>query len=92
VTDFGEAIMFQDLLRMVVKVALASLVAGAIMTHFGITLETMMKVAGLTPDRLTELYQRGVAWALPNMLLGSLVIIPMWLLVALLRPPGRSSE
>ena len=84
--------MFQELPRMVIKVALASLVAGAIMTHFGITLETMMKFAGLTPDRLTELYQKGVAWALPNMLLGSLVIIPMWLLVALLRPPSRSSE
>lgn len=84
--------MFQDLLRIVIKVALASLVAGAIMTHFGITIDTFMKFAGLTPESLAELYQKGVAWALPNMLLGSLVIIPMWLLVALLRPPGRSSE
>jgi hypothetical protein len=84
--------MVQDFLRMVIKVALASLVAGAIMTHFGVTIETLMKFAGLTPERLAELYQRGVDWALPNMLLGSMVIIPMWLLVALLRPPGRSSE
>jgi hypothetical protein len=84
--------MFQDFLRMVVKVALASLVAGAIMTHFGVTMDSLMKFAGLTPERVAELYQRGVAWALPNMLLGATIIIPMWLLVALLRPPGRSSE
>ncbi len=84
--------MVQEFLRMVIKVALASLVAGAIMTHFGVTFETLMRFAGLTPERLSELYQQGVAWALPNMLLGSMVIIPMWLLVALLRPPGRSSE
>jgi hypothetical protein len=84
--------MFQDFLRMVIKVALASLVAGAIMTHFGITIDTMMKFAGLTPERVAELYQQGMAWALPNMLLGAMVIIPTWLLVALLRPPGRSSE
>jgi hypothetical protein len=84
--------MLQDFIRMVIKVALASLVVGAVMTHFGISIDTLMKFAGLTPERAAELYQKGVAWALPNMLLGSMVIIPMWLLVALLRPPGRSSE
>ncbi len=84
--------MFQDFLWMVIKVALASLVAGAIMTHFGITIDTLMKFTGLTPERIAELYQQGVAWALPNMMLGAMVIIPMWLLMALLRPPGRSSE
>ena len=70
--------MVQDFVRMVIKVALASLVVGATMTHFGVSIETMMKFAGLTPERPSELYQKGVAWALPNMLLGSMVIIPMW--------------
>ena len=36
--------------------------------------------------------RQGVAWALPNLLLGSLIIVPVWLLVYLFRPPGRSSE
>ncbi len=85
--------MFQDFLWMVIKVALASLVAGAIMTHFGITIDTLNEVHRPdAPSAIAELYQQGVAWALPNMMLGAMVIIPMWLLMALLRPPGRSSE
>lgn len=77
---------------MLLKVAAASLVAGAIMTHVGITTESLMRAAGLTPERLQEMFQQALAWALPNMLLGSLVIVPMWLLAALLRPPRRSGE
>jgi hypothetical protein len=29
---------------------------------------------------------------LPNVMLGALVIVPVWLLVYLLRPPGPSSQ
>jgi hypothetical protein len=34
-----------------------------------------------------ELLQTGATWALPNIILGSMVIVPIWLVVALLRPP-----
>ncbi len=34
----------------------------------------------------------GLAWAWPNVMLGAIVIVPLWLLVYLFRPPGRSSE
>ena len=84
--------MVHGLVRTLVKLTIASLIVGTIMTHFGITTDTLMKFTGLTPERVAELYQQGVAWALPNMMLGAMVIIPMWLLAALLRPPGRSSE
>ena len=83
--------MFEDVLRIAIKVAIASLVVGAVLTHFGITIEVLIKQAGLTPERIQELLQQGVTWALPNMLLGSLVIVPAWLLAILLRPPRRSS-
>ena len=36
-----------------------------------------MRVAGLSSDRLAELARAGLAWALPNLLLGSLVIVPV---------------
>ena len=68
----------------------ASLIVGTIMAHFGITAEQLMREAGLTPERVTELGQRAVAWALPNVLLGSLVIVPVWFLMFLFRPPGAS--
>ena len=84
--------MVESLLRTVVKIAVASLIAGTILAHFGITIDMLAKEFGLSGDRIFELVKQGFAWALPNMLLGSLVILPIWVLAYLLRPPGQSSE
>lgn len=84
--------MFESLLRTLIKVAVASLIVGAIMTHFGITIDMLMKEAGLSPERIGEMARKGIDWALPNMLLGAIIIIPLWLFAFILRPPGRSSE
>jgi hypothetical protein len=82
--------MFESFLRTIVKVAIASLIVGAILTHFGITVERVTTDFGLSPDRVEDLVRRAFAWALPNMLLGGLVIAPLWFLAFLLRPPRRS--
>ena len=84
--------MLESLLRTVVKVAVASLIVGTILAHFGITTEAVMKEFGLSTERMIELARQGLEWALPNMLLGSLIILPVWFLVYLFRPPGQSSE
>ena len=84
--------MFESLLRTLIKVAIASLIVGAILAHFGITVEMLMKDAGLSPEHVEEMARKGIAWALPNMLLGSIIIIPVWFIAFILRPPGRSSE
>jgi hypothetical protein len=85
--------MVETLLRTVVKIAVASLIVGTILAHFGITTGALMKEFGLSADRMVEIGKQGVEWALPNMLLGSLIILPVWFLVYLFRPPGaRDSE
>ena len=84
--------MLHPLLRTLVKVAVASLVVGTILAHFGITAEQIMTASGLSVDRIEDYARRGVAWALPNVLLGSMVIVPIWFLVYLFRPPGQSSS
>jgi len=84
--------MVESLLRTMVKVSVASLIVGAILAHFGITVDVLMRDAGLSATRIEELARAGLAWALPNMLLGALVIVPMWFIAFILRPPGRSSE
>jgi uncharacterized protein DUF6460 len=83
-----EARMFHGFLRTLVKVVVASLILGTVMTHFGITSERLMAAFGVTPERLYELAQKGINWALPNLLLGALVIVPIWFVVYLLRPPS----
>lgn len=80
------------LLQTVVKIAVAALIVGTILAHFGITLDTLGSELGISTGRIKELMQQGVAWALPNLVLGLVVIIPLWFLVFILRPPGQSSE
>jgi len=84
--------MFHGFLRTLVKVTVASLIVGTILAHFGVTTEQIMQQAGLSQERLMELAQRGLTWALPNLLLGSLVIVPVWFLFYLFRPPGARSD
>lgn len=79
-------------LRMLVKIAVASLIVGTILSHFGITAEALLREAGVTPERVTEYGQRAWDWAAPNLMLGALVIVPVWFLVFLFRPPGAKSE
>jgi Family of unknown function (DUF6460) len=84
--------MLEDLLRTVVKVLIASLIVGTILGHFGITTHELTRGFELSPDRVIDLGRRGVAWVVPNLLLGALVIVPIWFLIFLFRPPGISSS
>ena len=73
--------MLNRLTRTLVKVLVASLIVGTILAHFGITTDELMKTARLSSDRVAELARAGFAWALPNLLLGGLVIVPIWFLL-----------
>jgi hypothetical protein len=84
--------MFNRLTRTLVKVLIASLIVGTILAHFGITTEELIKAAGLSPDHISDLARAGFAWALPNLALGALVIVPVWFVLYLFRPPGESRD
>jgi putative exporter of polyketide antibiotics len=84
--------MLQSLLRTIVKVAVASLIVGTILAHFGITFDVLMREAGVSPERIEASFRRGIAWVVPNIMLGSLIIVPVWFLAYILRPPGPSQE
>jgi putative exporter of polyketide antibiotics len=84
--------MLLSFLRTIVKVAVASLIVGTILAHFGIDFEALTKEFGLSPQRIESVFRRGLAWLLPNIMLGALIIVPVWLLVFILRPPGQSRE
>jgi len=82
--------MLARLFASLVKVAVASLIVGTVLAHFGITADQVLKDMGVTPERLSEMARQAFAWALPNVLLGSLIIVPVWLVGFLFRPPGTS--
>jgi hypothetical protein len=84
--------MLSRLTRTMLKVLIASLIVGTVLAHFGITTEQLVKTAGLSPERIEDLARQGLAWALPNLLLGALVIVPVWFVLYLFRPPGESRD
>jgi Family of unknown function (DUF6460) len=84
--------MLSRLTRTVVKVLVASLIVGTILGHFGLTVDQLLRATGLSAERIGDLARQGLAWALPNLILGSLVIVPVWFLFYLFRPPGESRD
>jgi hypothetical protein len=83
--------MLNRLTRTLVKVVIASLIVGTILAHFGLTTDQLMKAAGLSSEGIQELARNGLAWALPTCSL-ALVIVPVWFLFYILRPPGESRD
>jgi uncharacterized protein DUF6460 len=84
--------MFHAFVRTLLKVTIASLIVGAVLAHFGVTTDRIMLQVGLSQDRVLELARQGLTWALPHLLLGSLVIVPLWFLFYLFRPPRARSD
>ena len=80
------------LLHALVKIAIAALVVGTILAHFGITMDALAAELGVSPERVGELMRAGIACVAPNLALGLVVIVPVWLLVYILRPRGQSSD
>ncbi|CAN7217891.1 DUF6460 domain-containing protein [Rhizobium sp. LjRoot30] len=75
------------LLAAMLKIALASLLLGAALSFFGITTKSLLSFAGLTPEDIWLFVEKAIGWAIPNMVLGSLIIIPIWLLTYIFLPP-----
>jgi len=71
------------------KIAVISLAVGAGLSAFDLSAADILLQLGLTPERVMLLLDHGVRWALPNLVLGSMVIVPIWLAVYLFRPPRR---
>lgn len=74
-------------LSAVFKIAVASLITGAVLSALDITAAEVLTDLGLTPEQVLGFFERGVMWALPNIVLGSMVIVPIWFVIYLLRPP-----
>ena len=75
------------LLSALVKIGLASLITGAALSALNLSAAELLAEIGLTPERVFGLLQEGAAWAIPNIVLGSMVIVPIWFVTYLLRPP-----
>lgn len=80
------------LILTLMKIVIASLIAGTILSHFGITSEKLMGEVGLTPERIAEMGRQAWDWALPNVMLGAIFILPIWFVIFLFTPAGPGRE
>lgn len=74
-------------LSTIFKIALASLIVGAILTFFNISAEAILNTVGLSPMQLWIYLQLFIDWAVPNIVLGAFIVVPVWLLIYIVRPP-----
>jgi Family of unknown function (DUF6460) len=82
--------MLKSLFRTVVNVAVGSLIVGTILAHFGLTVGALLGDVHIPTAPIEVLLRDALAWVLPNIALGALVIVPVWLLAYLLRPSRES--
>ena len=70
-----------------VKIALASLLVGVALAFLDITPEDVLKDVGLTPEQLLFYLDWSLRWAMPHVILGAVVTVPVWIVIYLFRPP-----
>ena len=80
--------MIQHALSVLVKFFIGAVAVGALLSAFDITAEEVLRDVGFTPEAILAFVREGFGWALPHFPLGAMVLIPIWLIIFLLKPPS----
>ncbi|AWY99899.1 MAG: DUF6460 domain-containing protein [Rhodobiaceae bacterium] len=83
----GTSLLYNALAALV-KFAIASVAIGAALSALDIQAADLLTDMGLTPEKMRIVLSGAVDWALPHFMLGAMVIVPIWLVLFLLKPPG----
>ena len=69
------------------KIAVISLLVGAGLSFVNITAQDILGSVGMSPLELWIYLMEFRDWAIPNMILGAFIVVPIWLVIYLIRPP-----
>jgi hypothetical protein len=75
--------MSRSVLSTVLKLLLASLLVGLVMHWFDITPRSLISNFGATVERLFDTLARFVSWAFDYVLVGAVIVVPIWLVIFL---------
>ncbi|MBL4784927.1 MAG: hypothetical protein JKY49_05805 [Cohaesibacteraceae bacterium] len=71
-------------------IVLASLITGGVMTWLDITADKIVREFGLDMDVVLDSVEVAinwiVIWSVPNIIVGAIIIVPVWLVLALFGP------
>lgn len=77
----------------ILKLLIASLLVGLVMSWFDITPRSLIENFGDTVVRMFGKVVTFFSWAFEYILLGAVIVVPIWLIVFLIdRAKGRRSE
>ncbi|MBB4064172.1 DUF6460 domain-containing protein [Gellertiella hungarica] len=72
-----------------IKLGLASLLAGWLLGLFGITADTLLEAASLSRQQVADRMADAAAWAAPRLTLGALIVVPVWFFTYLFLPSAE---
>lgn len=75
------------LISTLAKIAIASILTGVVLSKLDLSAEQILLELGMTPENVLAKVEQAMTWAVPHLILGSMVIVPVWLVVYLFRPP-----
>lgn len=79
--------MLFDLVSILWRLAVVSAAIAVILHFLGTDATEVLSQINATPADIGALIARGWSLALPNLMLGIVVIIPLWLIIFMMRPP-----
>lgn len=77
--------MYRNVTSVLVKLFVFSLLVGIVLSVFDIRPETLLADFGDTAVRIFKLVVSAAEWAVPYVLVGAVVVVPVWLILALLQ-------
>ena len=69
----------------VIRIFLASLAVGLVLSVLNITPQSLLARLGGTAEQIFQIGVSAIEWAVPYVLVGAVVVIPLWLLRLLWR-------
>ncbi len=77
--------MPQNITSTIIKVVVWSLVIGLLLAAFDIQPKALLEGLGETVQSIFDLVASFIEWTVPYILLGAVVVIPIWLIMAAIR-------
>jgi hypothetical protein len=71
------------------KLFILSLVVGVVLSVFDIDPENLLGAIGGTAESIFRVIVDALEWAVPFVLIGAVVVVPIWLILTLLRLARR---
>ncbi|MCV6601687.1 MAG: hypothetical protein OIF54_09040 [Cohaesibacter sp.] len=74
------------------KVLLTSLITGAVLAALGITTDTIFPQSKALIDQIADSLELAlnwlIVWSIPNIMVGAIIIVPVWLILVAFGPKG----